>query len=216
MDYFVLRKRNCLEVGKALQGVEKKGRAAELVRSSGQPLCACEGRRLSKYSPRPVMDDEMLARFAFHPTHFSKKGELRASIFSHFFDRGCSIQRESVARPGELQSFCRSMLSGQVDWVWGGVVTARCSEVRRLFAEKEAGRVLCVYDTANKDNPAHGEIFRSRDLVEEGDENEIRAELMRIFNCKSPISPNEYQGGLIWGSLPAELRRTMPAIDRRQ
>jgi hypothetical protein len=159
------------------------------------PDCMCEQHRTSKYSKKVVGDGEILARFVFSPIHFdNKKSRLKPSLFSHAENKGCSIQRESIATTEELRIFVSNFLrNGKFEWM--GVVTAQCEKVRAIRIDGKDQKTVCVYDTAEKVNPAHAEIGLTNLALEEADANEMRRHLMLVFNCDSPISPRIYRKG---------------------
>lgn len=151
------------------------------------------------------MAEEQLALFVFSPLHFGKKG-IKPSIFSHVYTRGRSVQRDTVASEQELVEFARNFLGSREDFVWKGVLSAGCDSVRQIALGLSSGRSLCVYDTAEKNNPAHAEICQAKYVIDEADRNELRAELFAAFNKGVIISPQFYRNGAVWNALPNELQ----------
>lgn len=157
----------------------------------------CEKHKTSKYSPGPVSNSEKLTRFVFSPVHVGKNGKIKASVFSHAFSVGCSVQRESTASDSELTQFVRNYQARQPDHSWHGVLTGDCALLREYSLENSGQRAFCIYDTAEKDNPAHGEIHQSEYVVDEADLVELRAKLFEVFNNGVKTSPSEYRDGSI-------------------
>lgn len=152
---------------------------------------------MSRFSPGPVLADEKLARFLFHPMHFGKKGDLKPSVFSHVHVQGCSVQRDSIATEKEITTFVRDFLNGKADRKWQGVLTGNCLDVRSILAGQTKLRAVCVYDTAEPKNPAHGELFQTKNFVDDGDLNELRNYLFKAFGEGAVISPQDYRDGVI-------------------
>lgn len=160
------------------------------------PDCVCESFLTSKHSPGRVSDNEQLSRFVFSPIHVGKKGILPA-VFSHTFTVGCSIQRESIVSEPELVHFVKEFLAGKADRSWHGVLTADNKALRNYTMDNSDRRAFCIYDTAEKHNPAHGEIHQARYEIDEADKIELRAKLFEAFNDGVPIIPSTYRNGSI-------------------
>ena len=164
---------------------------------------------MSKYSPHPVRGSERIARFVFSP-YVRRNGTLIPSLFSHAEQRGCSVQRDSIANNEELTDFVRGSLERRADAAWVGVVSAACADIRALIAPGDNPARLtavCVYDTAERPNRAHAEICRARDYSDESDVLELRRELLRLFES-TPMTPRQlYRAGAIWNALPGTLQQ---------
>jgi len=160
---------------------------------------------MSRYSPRPVTGDERIVRFVFAPIHIGKSG-LKPSLFSHAENKGCSVQRASIATDDELVRFVRTFLEQNVKCIWYGVVSALCSDIRAISAptEKPRDRAVCVYDTAEAQNRAHAEICQARNFTE-ADPIEVRRELLRLFGDGVIIDRQTYRAGGVWNAIPREL-----------
>lgn len=160
---------------------------------------------MSKHSPKPVAASEVISRFVFSPMHLTKKGELNPSFFSHAMSKGCSVQRDSLATDDELVSFTREFLSRKDEYAWVAVAATTSDALRRLENTETGKRTVCVYDTAEPNNPAHAEICRTQH-IQEADAAELRRSLMRAFNDGVPIDRQVYRNGRVWHALPAELQ----------
>ena len=115
------------------------------------------------------------------------------------------MQRDSIASNSEITTFVSTFLSAKEDRVWMGVVSAVCENVREIRIEGTGERVLCVFDTAEKANPAHGEMCRAR-VIDEADRAELRNHLYKAFNSKFVIAPDGYRAGKVWANLSNGLR----------
>lgn len=175
------------------------------------PDCQCEKHRMSKYSPGVVAHSESLARFVFSPMHVHKKnGTILPSIFSHVFSAGCSIQRNSLATVAELRAFVTDFIEEDDKRSWRGILLADCDSIRKIKDESNR-RLACVYDSAEKNNPSHGEICQTQYVIDEADQVELRAALFEAFNHGVATLPSQYRNGEVWQQIPEDLRaRTSP------
>jgi hypothetical protein len=146
----------------------------------------------------------------FSPMHVDRKGNVKPNLVEHAFSKGCSIQRGHWANDEELFAFIRDFLEGKDDRAWLGVATGVCADVRRIQVPDSAERAFCVYDTALKANPAHGEIGKARPFRDE-DRLELRKLLMDGFGAGNLIPPSQYRGGAIWNELPIHLKMRVHA-----
>ena len=185
------------------QGINHHARNEKRVSeiNSLAPDCKCEQYRMSKYSPNIVVDTEKLSRFVFSPYQVDRKGKLKPSAFSHVYNKGCSIQRDSLADNEEIFLFVNRFLGNRDDYIWRGVLVADCSVVRNIFIKSQMKRAVCVYDTGTKDNPSHGEICQTHHVLDEDDKIELRHDLLMAFGNKRIISPDQYRSSSIWDNL---------------
>lgn len=156
--------------------------------------CGCERFRVSRYSPHPVGDSEVITRFAFSPLHTNNKGRLKPNLFDRFNSTGCSIQRESIASDTEILNFLKSFFNKTKNQSWIGVAQATCGAVRKITLMNQSDRYLCVLDTAERHNPAHGEVFQSHQYeIEDADRIELRKKLWEAFGSGALIQPSAYR-----------------------
>lgn len=146
----------------------------------------------------------MLARFVFSPIQIDKKGKLKSGAFSHVYEKGCSIQRDSAAGNDEILEFVKQFLDKRDDYVWKGLLLAECSNVRGILVENSK-RAVCVYDTAKKENPAHGEMCQTHH-IDEADKIELRHDLLAAFGNEIIIPPSQYRNSMVWNNLPQYLQ----------
>lgn len=177
--------------------------------NSKSPDCICERSTTSKHSPRPVGEEEVLARFVFDPIHVSRDGALKSSLFSHVNLRGCSVQRDTVATHEELVAFVQSFLTTQLtkkrDTKWHSVVIAPCKKIRSLMQGSATNRSVCVFDTAERTNPAHAELFQTQYVIDEADQLELRKVLLTSFSdC---LTPSQFRNGAVLSTISPELRK---------
>lgn len=157
---------------------------------------------MSKYSPGIIGGEERLARFIFSPMHTNSRGVVKPSLFEHVHSRGCSIQRDSIAKDVEINAFVTNFLiAGNGRYSWLGVVSAKCSDVRDIRIDTDTDRFMCVFDTAEPSNPSHGEICRAR-VVDEADRVELRHSLWKAFNGGAIVKPSDYRLGQIGDRTP--------------
>ncbi len=182
----------------------KENRVTEI--NTVAPDCVCEEFRMSKYSPHPVVESETLVRLVFLPEHISKKsGHLKPSFFSHVHTKGCSIQRDSVAETDEIVTLVKNFLAVRDNRSWLGVISSQCQSVREIMAGESIYRAVCVYDTADRENPAHAEMCRTH-YLDEADELELNANLLAAFNDGVITQRSQYRNGAVWDQLPQHLQ----------
>jgi hypothetical protein len=70
-------------------------------------------------------------------------------------------------------------------------------------------RAVCVYDTAEEHNPAHGEMAQSQYIIEEADRAELRHDLFQAFSKGMPVHPRQYREGTILEQLPPHLKHSV-------
>lgn len=172
------------------------------------PDCCCEASSMSEFSPSPIKDEELVARFVFSPLHVNKRGDIKPSVFSHIYNRGCSIQRETKASNEEINSFLVNFLSGDAKRSWSRVLLAKCGDLRKILIEDK--RALCLYDTASEDNPAHGEICVSREIPE-ADQLELRHAIKQAFS--EAILPNDYRNSMTYEHLSSTLKKQINSLN---
>lgn len=163
---------------------------------------------MSPYSPGIVEEYEQLSIYVFLPMHenyIDKSGNAKPSIFNHVFSNGRSVQRENKAQESELVSFTSNFLSRDPNRSWKGAITGNVGDIRSISTTNNTQRALCVYDTSEKDNPAHAEICQSQ-LIDEEDKLELKHDLLCAFNKGLITPPEAYRNSRIYSSLSNELR----------
>lgn len=194
---------DCQGINKSTQNSEN--RVSEI--NAAAPDCGCEKYPMSKDSPGVVGDSEQLALFIFLPVFkIGKDGKAKSGAFGHVHKKGRSIQRDSVATTSELDRFSRNFLKADEKFAWAGVLLAKCADVRNLKIENSLNRKVCVYDTADKESPAHGEMAQTQHIIDPDDEIELRNNLLEVFGKGEIIAPHQYRGGEIWNNLPLPLQ----------
>ncbi|WP_411728398.1 hypothetical protein [Methyloglobulus sp.] len=175
--------------------------------NSQAPDCVCEKHKANKYSPGTVENAEQITLFVFQPMHdIDKNGNAKPRIFSHISVKGRSVQRDTIATNNEFFNFVQNFLDDKNDRAWKGVLLAKCDIVRNILIENSDKRSVCIYDTAEKENPAHAEIFRTQHIISEADNIELRRKLLAAFGNGNIIQPNHYRQGTIWNNLSREIQ----------
>ena len=148
------------------------------------PDCECEHQSVSKHSPGPVDDSEVLVRTLFREQPIDPDGHLKPAYFRPEPEaRGFSVDRVLLMGPESLMSSKRTdaRYSGCLQFI------ATCAmDVRGLL---EGGkRLFCVYDSGTVENRFHADICQNVH-VEPGVQNR-RALMMEIaWQLRSAFSP---------------------------
>lgn len=161
---------------------------------------------MSSHSPSVIENSEVFSRFLFSPIQIDKKGKFKPSSFSHVHTRGCSIQRDSIANNDELLAVINYVLQLGDDRAWKGVIFGDCNEIRNIMDDSATHRLVCTYDTANPDNPAHAELFQSQYIIDEADALELRHNLFVAFGNGNIVSPSKYRSGSVWANLSPQFQ----------
>lgn len=103
-------------------------------------------------------------------------------------------------------AFVTSFLDAQDGRAWVGVLSGKCRDVRSIRPDETDDRAVCVFDTAEPENPAHGELCQTHYIVEEADRVELRRKLYVAFGDGTVIKPSQYRNGTAWGQLPRHLQ----------
>lgn len=135
-----------------------------------------------------------------------KSGGLKPSLFTHVETSGCSVQREHLATNAELSPWVQTFLLNQDKLSWFGTVSALSSDIRAVSVNQSANRAFAVYDTAERNNPAHAEVFQTQYVVDEADRIELRAEIMKVFGGGNITKPTHYRSGAVWNALCQDIQ----------
>ena len=150
------------------------------------PDCGCEHQSVSKHSPGPVDNSEILVRTLFREQPIDPAGHLKPAYFRPEPEaRGFSVDRVLLMGPKPLMSSkCTdARYSGYLQFI------ATCAmDVRGLL---EGGkRLFCVYDSGTVENRFHADICQNVH-VEPGVQNR-RALMMEIaWQLRSAFSPSQ-------------------------
>ncbi len=180
------------------------------------PDCKCESHSVSRYSPSPVDNEELLTRFLFHPIHISNRGAIKPAAFSHVFSKGLSLNRERIATTEILITWFVEQMDNhaKANWTWHSIVGASCGLIRSITNDNNSKRSFCIYDSAEATNLAHAEIFACCEVVDDEDRGELRKQLFDAFNANHPIYPASYRDGSFLTNVP-ELYRSRIKADQQ-
>jgi hypothetical protein len=175
---------------------------------------SCQNVKVGADSPGPVLDDEVLARFVFCPTHLKKNGDeygqIDESLFTDITSIGGSVNRliatdgsvtESIHQRGEsIAALVRRgtpTRSPQPDRHYLGAIKLATHEIRALVVD-EVARRLRVYDTSRgPDDSFHGDIvanMRGLDKEKKTLRKELRVALYMLAIKSSLYVSPYYQG----------------------
>ena len=125
--------------------------------------CVCEQVQSTDYSPGPVSNEEILIRHIFSPAHFDAgTGTLKPQAFSDVWGIGLSVTRGAHVLPEDFRSLTLQLLGVKKKRnprnALVGVLLISVDTVRGMHFDAALGRMLCVYDTGTKSNPAHADV----------------------------------------------------------
>ncbi len=163
---------NCIAINSASGSVDPATRVLDFANAA--PNCVCELQISSHHSTHPVLNNESVTRFIFSPVHVTRAGKVKPAAFSYVSDRGCSVQREEGATTAELDSWLDSYLAKNLGHSWVGTMSSGVQTLRDIRLNGSPNRVLAIYDTAERENIAHAEIFQTEYVIEDGDRLELR------------------------------------------
>lgn len=155
------------------------------------PDCRCERESVSKHSPGPVQDDEILVRTLFRKQATDRDGRLKPTYFRpEPTSRGFSVDRLSLVGGGSLAE------SKRTDARYNGYlqfIAARSGDLRAATLD-DGKRLFCVYDSGTVENNAHADICQNVH-VDPGTENrkermmEFAWQLRHVFSTPQPAPP---------------------------
>ncbi len=154
------------------------------------PDCACERETVSKHSPGPVTDNEILVRTLFSERQIDPDGYLKPAYFRPDPPaKGFSVDRVHRMGPEPLKSskLTDARYNGYLQFI------ATCTKNIRELSE-DGKRLFCVYDSGTVENSFHADICQNVH-VEPGTQNR-RARMMEIawvlrdsFGMPQPTPP---------------------------
>lgn len=154
------------------------------------PDCECEHQTVSKHSPGPVGDSEVLVRTLFRDHPIDPDGRLKPAYFRPDPEaRGFSVDRVLFTGTESL------ILSKRADARYRCYLRfiATCTkDVRGLL--QDGTRLFCVYDSGTVVNKYHADICQNVH-IEPGAHNrksrmmEIAWQLRSVFTPPQPIPP---------------------------
>lgn len=156
---------------------EKKERKAEIV-AQEHPDCVCESYSVSKYSPGQVQDAEIVARLIFAPVHVERDtGLVKRAAVSDAKSRGMSVERTFYTTPEDLAERGREIATKNSSVEFQGALFFKAARVREIAHDQR--QCFAIYDTAQRDNKAHGDVCQSY-FPGKVTSQKVRAKLM---NC---------------------------------
>ena len=170
------------------------------------PVCECENCSVSKFSPEPVRNDELLIRTVFSPVQINQEtGWVDPAHFRYdAMKRGLSVNRKPHISEADLQAkiegkIARDRAEGKERDDFYRMVTGRCGDIRNLVAE-DGSRLFCVYDTATIDDLSHADVCQAvepppRTANRKAISKKISLQLFEIFVGEATDTAGIYGGG---------------------
>jgi hypothetical protein len=116
-----------------------------------------------------------------------------------------SLHRDSIASIESLNDWLVERMDEQPEWSWESLISTSCNHIRSITRDESGRRAFCVYDSAEKTNVAHAEIFACCEISIE-DRGELRKQLFDAFNANSPTHPVKYREGKLVACIPEQYR----------
>ena len=153
------------------------------------PECMCEKVSVSKYSPDPVSNSEILVSVVTNRSYVTSDGKLSPTLFDNRIKNGISADRKKVTTKIDYDLRSNKIVENGVNKVNCGSIALSVARIRAI--KHNGKRAFGVYDTAFKENISHAEIA-STNIPPPGttDRSKIRAELRRgllrsvLYNCR--------------------------------
>lgn len=142
------------------------GAALQKVVEERFPNGECERVSVSRFSPGPVTDDEILERLVFHPIHIDQAtGRPNSQTFADACTSDLSVFRRERATQEEVALAVQQMMARgrqkvpPQDRELRGRMVARTEVVRSALVPSTDARAFRVYDTAEEQKPHHASVF---------------------------------------------------------
>ena len=192
-----------------LDASSKKARAEQLVEKD--PEGAKQLEKVSKHSPSPVKDEELLARSLEYPSKFHAEGGLNDALFQDAFSHGASAQRLTngwASHESDVHSRFearakarRNGSSGKPispDFTYMGSLHMTAGDLRRVRLNADDKARIRVYDAGNDESDSlHAEIIIDASGLQRQQRHELRVRLMKLAEQRGLyVSPYLDQQGL--------------------
>ena len=175
-----------------LDASSKKSRAEQLVEKDKNG--AMQRAKVSKHSPGPVEDGELLARSLEYPSKFDAQGGLNDALFEDAFSHGASAQRltkgweiheADVHSRFETRAKARRSGSGgkpaSPDFTYVGALHLTAGELRSLRLDGDDSARVRVYDAGDDEpDPLHAEIIADASGLQKQQRHKLRVRLMAL------------------------------------
>lgn len=172
------------------------------------PKCACQTSTVSDYSRGPIENDEYLIRLVIAPQHYNtKKKVVKDVVLSHAETCGMSVFRDD-APDTEIMLVADQLVQSAKDKGNSsagliGVLRFKCADVRQFIPQDEQIPAYCIYDTAKKELPSHGDTFQR---INGFDKNchDIRRKALFALIGSTFVPTAEFRGGAFLRLAPSD------------
>ncbi len=175
-----------------LDASSKKTRAEQLVEKDTDGTKQLEN--VSKHSPGPVHDEELLARSLEYPSKFDAQGGLNDALFQDAFSHGASAQRlikgwesheADVHSRFEARAKARRDGSGEKpaspNFTYVGSLHMTAGDLRSFRLNGDDKARIRVYDAGcDESDPLHAEIIADASGLQKQQRHELRVRLMKL------------------------------------
>ena len=175
-----------------LDASSKETRTEQLVKKDTDGTKQLE--KVSKHSPGPVKDEELLARSLEYPSKFHAQGGLNDSLFQDAFSHGASAQRLTKGweshefdvhfrfeARAETRRNGSSEKSATPNFTYMGSLHMTAGELRSFRLNGDDRARVRVYDAGNDESdPLHAEIIADTTGLQKPQRHELRVRLMKL------------------------------------
>lgn len=140
------------------------------------PECMCEKVTVSKFSPYPVGNSEILVSVVTSKKYIASCGKILPTLFDQRIRNGISTERKGLTTKSNFDLRAEKLVENRVNKSNCGSIELSVASIRAI--KYDGKRAFGVYDTALKENKSHAEIA-STTVPPHGtkERKKIRAEL---------------------------------------
>lgn len=120
------------------------------------PKCSCEKHKVSKFSPGPVLDAEIILSVVTSRIYVDHNGKIEPTVFDSKIAKGMSVDRFCHTTAPEFDGRANKLVDGDSKKEFCGLIAIEVRSIREVA--HEGVRCFAVYDTGLEDNSCHAEI----------------------------------------------------------
>lgn len=184
---------------RALFGIEGlHGSTLQSAVSKRFPVGECELCSVSAYSPGRVDPAEVITKLIVDPIHLDE-GQLSPVAFMDAYSIDLSVFREQLATDAEIQIAINQIKATglkksapQLRSVVG-VAQTTVAKLRNAIFSDSRDRMFFVYDTGEKDKPAHASVFTPERVKSSKSDQRAARKILHAAFSETIIDANDYR-----------------------